>query len=257
MTGKRELRCDMTTGCAAPVTHVDNRGFVYCATHGESRKSSTPCRKLSAAELRSLENGETIPYKRESRPKVERVERCGMRTASGYTCLFPRGHLGSCESPYAMRVELDRLRGAIVSRLVEGVELLDEATVRAALEPCVGGKRLVEVGLEFLRDGSLAKAMRAAQLAAPPSNGIEEGRIEIAGVEYRTRTFTRGAFDGLMGVEVAPSSWLEEATARQHLARHNAELREAMKALTEAVQQAYGVSEATAVRLLAEIAGAE
>jgi hypothetical protein len=44
-------RCDMAANCAAPVTHIDNQGFIYCTHHGIARKSFRPCRKLRTAEL--------------------------------------------------------------------------------------------------------------------------------------------------------------------------------------------------------------
>jgi hypothetical protein len=60
--GAVQLRCDMGGGCHGPVTHVDDRGFLYCAAHGEKRKADTPCRKLRPAELKKLERGEPIDY---------------------------------------------------------------------------------------------------------------------------------------------------------------------------------------------------
>lgn len=63
-----ELHCDMKEGCEEPVTHVDNRGFVYCSQHAERRKSGgTPTRALRPNEIKNLERGETIRYRR-SRP---------------------------------------------------------------------------------------------------------------------------------------------------------------------------------------------
>lgn len=61
----RLLRCDMHDACKAPVTHMDNRGFIYCETHGVARRQGgTPCRKLRPAELRKVEKGESISYLR-------------------------------------------------------------------------------------------------------------------------------------------------------------------------------------------------
>jgi hypothetical protein len=57
---KRVLSCDMRRECAKPVTHLDERGYVYCAEHGAIRKHSMRCRKLSASELRHLESGQPI-----------------------------------------------------------------------------------------------------------------------------------------------------------------------------------------------------
>lgn len=63
MALEQVLVCDMTKGCAAPVTHVDEKGYVYCTTHGQQRRSGgIRCRKLTAAERRKLESGRTISY---------------------------------------------------------------------------------------------------------------------------------------------------------------------------------------------------
>lgn len=58
------LNCDMEKGCTGPVTYVDNKGYVYCTVHGCMRRSIRPCRKLTAAELAKLANGEPIAYER-------------------------------------------------------------------------------------------------------------------------------------------------------------------------------------------------
>lgn len=54
------LTCAMEEGCTAPVTHIDNKGYVYCAPHGEDRKSCRPCRKLTPAELKILRAGDAL-----------------------------------------------------------------------------------------------------------------------------------------------------------------------------------------------------
>jgi hypothetical protein len=54
------LRCDMTEACAAPITHIDRAGYIYCATHGQERQSYEPCRKLRPFELRRLARGEQV-----------------------------------------------------------------------------------------------------------------------------------------------------------------------------------------------------
>lgn len=54
------ITCDMVRDCAAPVTHIDDKGYVYCTPHGEQRQSFRPCRKLRPHELRQLERGEPI-----------------------------------------------------------------------------------------------------------------------------------------------------------------------------------------------------
>lgn len=54
------LRCDMERGCAAPVTHLDHKGYVYCTPHGEDRRWHMPCRKLRPHELNRLNRGEPV-----------------------------------------------------------------------------------------------------------------------------------------------------------------------------------------------------
>lgn len=56
------LSCDMEKGCTAPVSYVDNKGYIYCTRHGVMRRVIRPCRKLTAAELKRLQAGQTISY---------------------------------------------------------------------------------------------------------------------------------------------------------------------------------------------------
>ena len=56
----RKLHCDMKRDCSGAVTHIDEKGYGYCAVHGEQRKLTMRCRKLSAAEVGKLERGESI-----------------------------------------------------------------------------------------------------------------------------------------------------------------------------------------------------
>jgi hypothetical protein len=65
------LVCDMEAGCAAPVTHLDEKGFVYCKPHGIYRRGGGyRCRALSGRELRQLTAGEPLREyrRREARP---------------------------------------------------------------------------------------------------------------------------------------------------------------------------------------------
>lgn len=57
------LTCDMRHDCAAPVTHVDEKGWLYCATHGPDRRAGgIRCRQLRPHEIARLENRQTIRY---------------------------------------------------------------------------------------------------------------------------------------------------------------------------------------------------
>lgn len=62
-TTTKILRCDMDKACTADVSHVDHKGYVYCAAHGVQRKTSgIRCRKLTATEIRKLAASEPITY---------------------------------------------------------------------------------------------------------------------------------------------------------------------------------------------------
>jgi hypothetical protein len=59
-----ELKCDGPIGksdrndCGAPVTHIDEKGYVYCKNCGKDRKESgRRCRKLTSKELQQLRMG--------------------------------------------------------------------------------------------------------------------------------------------------------------------------------------------------------
>jgi hypothetical protein len=55
------LKCDMKRECTEAVTHIDEKGFVYCRAHGISRKSWMRCRQLTPRELKQLKSGEPLP----------------------------------------------------------------------------------------------------------------------------------------------------------------------------------------------------
>ena len=56
-----KLKCDGVVGCAGPITHLDNKGFIYCADHGVWRQETRGmCRKLRPYELNRLARGERI-----------------------------------------------------------------------------------------------------------------------------------------------------------------------------------------------------
>lgn len=51
------LQCDMKRDCKQVVTHIDDKGFVYCHPHGVQRKGYRPCRMLMPKELEQLKAG--------------------------------------------------------------------------------------------------------------------------------------------------------------------------------------------------------
>jgi hypothetical protein len=64
--------CEGLRGCGAPITMLDNKGYVYCQAHGRMRRQSgTPCRDLAMWERDLISAGKAIPsYARSPRPKL-------------------------------------------------------------------------------------------------------------------------------------------------------------------------------------------
>ena len=56
----KELKCDMEKNCAGTVTHIDEKGFVYCGIHGPMRRMYRRCRKLKPKELEQLKSGQPL-----------------------------------------------------------------------------------------------------------------------------------------------------------------------------------------------------
>lgn len=54
------VRCDMVRTCSAPVTYLDDGGFVYCTTHGKQRQAHRRCRKLRPHEQRRVASGQLV-----------------------------------------------------------------------------------------------------------------------------------------------------------------------------------------------------
>lgn len=66
-----ELKCDMVSDCTAEVTHIDNKGYIYCTEHGIERRDCRPCRALRKWELAMLKAGEQVPsYTPGPKPKA-------------------------------------------------------------------------------------------------------------------------------------------------------------------------------------------
>lgn len=54
------LTCDMVKDCTEPVTHIGEKGWVYCASHAPWRQGYERTRKLRAWELKELQAGNTL-----------------------------------------------------------------------------------------------------------------------------------------------------------------------------------------------------
>jgi hypothetical protein len=69
-------QCDMRADCDNRVTHIGEKGYVYCATCVPSRAGWERCRRLRAFELALLARGVALPSyrplkKAETLAKVE------------------------------------------------------------------------------------------------------------------------------------------------------------------------------------------
>lgn len=57
---KRKLKCDMKAECANPVTHIEDKGWVYCTEHATLRRGIHRIRKMQPWEIRRLEAGKPL-----------------------------------------------------------------------------------------------------------------------------------------------------------------------------------------------------
>ena len=56
------LRCDMDRECTAPISHIDEKGFIYCREHGIGRRDSgRRCRALARYELARIQDDKPLP----------------------------------------------------------------------------------------------------------------------------------------------------------------------------------------------------
>lgn len=60
---QRVVSCEMRRECTAPVTHIGDKGYVYCAEHAQIRRASgyEHCRRLRQWELRLLRADVPLP----------------------------------------------------------------------------------------------------------------------------------------------------------------------------------------------------
>jgi hypothetical protein len=56
----RQLKCDWRADCTNPISHIDEKGYVYCMDHGRVRQGSMRCRKLTQPEIKRLLNGQPL-----------------------------------------------------------------------------------------------------------------------------------------------------------------------------------------------------
>ena len=62
--------CNGSRDCKSPLTHVDHRGWVYCAEHAPVSDRYRRVRRMRVWEQRLIAAGQTIPsYARGPKPK--------------------------------------------------------------------------------------------------------------------------------------------------------------------------------------------
>jgi hypothetical protein len=65
VTPVSRLHCDMKDTCTDPVTHIGNKGYLYCAKHAAHRSTygSERTRKMTRLEISKVEDGDPISYR--------------------------------------------------------------------------------------------------------------------------------------------------------------------------------------------------
>ena len=64
--------CDMTNECTNAVTHIGEKGYVYCAEHAPERRGYERTRRMRVWERKLIEAGEPLPsYRPVAKPKVD------------------------------------------------------------------------------------------------------------------------------------------------------------------------------------------
>jgi hypothetical protein len=61
------MKCDMHNDCPHAVTHIGDKGFVYCATHAPCRAGYERTRRMRKWEIAALKAGQAISYTPKSR----------------------------------------------------------------------------------------------------------------------------------------------------------------------------------------------
>lgn len=66
--------CDMARDCTTPVTHIGEKGYVYCPEHAAQRRGWEGARRMVAWELDLLREGKPLPsYRPIPKPAPEGV----------------------------------------------------------------------------------------------------------------------------------------------------------------------------------------
>ena len=57
----RKIQCEMRENCSNPVTHIGEKGYIYCAKCIVHRRGRERCRKMRAWELQLIRDGKPLP----------------------------------------------------------------------------------------------------------------------------------------------------------------------------------------------------
>jgi len=69
-------KCDMTHDCINPVTHIGEKGYVYCAEHAPCRQGWERCRQMRGWERARIAAGKPLmSYSPITRDESDRLER--------------------------------------------------------------------------------------------------------------------------------------------------------------------------------------
>jgi hypothetical protein len=53
--------CDMVENCPNPITHIGEKGFIYCAEHAPCRNGFERTRRMRPWEIKLLDAGKQLP----------------------------------------------------------------------------------------------------------------------------------------------------------------------------------------------------
>lgn len=60
----KTLTCEMSGNCTRPVTHIDEKGYIFCTEHGIERRGYGDyriyCRKLRPHEINRIAHGDGL-----------------------------------------------------------------------------------------------------------------------------------------------------------------------------------------------------
>ena len=60
-TNTKTQQCSMTNTCPNEITHIGEKGYIYCSAHAGPRREREACRLLRPFELDILKQGVALP----------------------------------------------------------------------------------------------------------------------------------------------------------------------------------------------------